>query len=320
MKNIAILGLGNIAHRVAKGILCSHKACLYAVASRDLNKAQDFAQTYGAKTFYGSYEEMLKDKNVDLVYICTPNTLHYEQIKLCLSYKKHVICEKPMVQNKQQVVELFQYAKQQECFLMEAHKTMFTPLNRKLKNLIDMGLIGTLKAIKAEYSCNILEDVNEDHWILKEDFGGCSYDIGVYPICVSHFFADSDITEYHSEAITHPHFQCDFGMDVDLFYENGIYATLKANWYYTPEGKGKALLIGDKGYIEIPAYWKGTQAFLYQNGSIEEIRVEMESDFEGEITHAMDCIEQGLLESPMMNQEMSLKIIEIVESVQECLK
>ena len=86
MKNIGILGLGNIANRVAKGVLCSEKACLYAVASRDMDKAKEFAVKYGSECFYGSYEEMLKDSNVDLVYICTPNTFHYEQIKLCLSY------------------------------------------------------------------------------------------------------------------------------------------------------------------------------------------------------------------------------------------
>ena len=319
MKNIGIIGLGNIAHRVSKGILCSSKAHLYAVASRTLEKAESFAKQYQADVFYSSYEELLSDQKVDLVYICTPNQLHYEQIKLCLSYKKHVICEKPMVQDQHQVIELFDYANEQGCFLMEAHKTMFTPLNTKLKAFIDMGMIGKLKTIRAEYCSNVLEDVSEDHWVLSDDFGGCSYDIGVYPICASHFFADSDIVECHAEPITHLNFKCDFGMDVDLFYDNGIYATLKANWYYTPDGKGKAILVGEDGYIEIPAYWKGTKAFVYQNGCVEEFNVEMESDFEGEITHAIECIEQGLLESPIMSKEMSVKIIQIVETIQDCM-
>ena len=85
MKNVAILGLGNIANRVAKGVLCSEKASLYAVASRNIDNAKKFADKYNALVYYGSYEEMLKDDNVDLVYICTPKTFHYDQIKLCLS-------------------------------------------------------------------------------------------------------------------------------------------------------------------------------------------------------------------------------------------
>ncbi|MBR5317898.1 MAG: Gfo/Idh/MocA family oxidoreductase, partial [Lachnospiraceae bacterium] len=96
MKNVGIIGLGNIANRVAKGVLCSKNACLYAVASRSVDNAKSFANKYGALNYYGSYEEMLNDPKVDLVYICTPNTLHYEQIKLCFAYGKHVICEKPM--------------------------------------------------------------------------------------------------------------------------------------------------------------------------------------------------------------------------------
>ena len=150
MKNVAILGLGNIANRVAKGVICSDKANLYAVASRNIDNAKSFADKYDSYTYYGSYEEMLKDPNVDLVYICTPNAFHYEQIKLCLSHKKHVICEKPMVKDEIQVRELFAMAREQGCFLMEAEKTMFTPLNKKIKAMIEDGAIGKLHTIRAQ--------------------------------------------------------------------------------------------------------------------------------------------------------------------------
>ena len=86
MINIGILGPGNIAKRVAKGVNCSDKAALYAVASRDDNKAKKFAAEYGAEKAYGSYAEMLQDPKVDLVYICTPNAFLEEQIRLCFEY------------------------------------------------------------------------------------------------------------------------------------------------------------------------------------------------------------------------------------------
>ena len=319
MKNVGIIGLGNIANRVAKGVLCSKKARLYAVASRRLENAKSFADKYGAEKYYGSYEEMLKDSNVDLVYICTPNTLHYEQIKLCFAYGKHVICEKPMVKNEEQVRELFALARDKGCFLMEAEKTMFTPLNKKIKEMISEGVIGKLHTIRAQYCSDGLDGLSLDHWVLGEEFGGCTYDIGVYPICVAHFYADSNIKEFQTEPVKNPDFKCDFGMDADIFYENGIYANVRANWFYQAENKGKAVLVGDNGYFEIPAYWKGNKAYLHKDGVITEITVNMESDFEGEITHAVECIEAGLLESPILGEEMSVEIIRVVEVVQRQL-
>lgn len=319
MKNVAILGLGNIANRVVRGILCSKKASLYAVASRNMDNAKNFANKYGALNYYGSYEEMLNDPKVDLVYICTPNTFHYEQIKLCLAYGKHVICEKPMVKNEEQVRELFSLAREQGCFLMEAEKTMFTPLNRKVKEMIVEGEIGKLHTIRAQYCSEGLDGLPLDHWVLGEEFGGCSYDIGVYPICAAHYYADAKMKEFQAEAVKNPEFKCDFGMDADIFYENGIYANVRSNWFYQSENKGKAVLVGDKGYFEVPSFWKGNKAYLHKDGQVTEIVVDMESDFEGEVTHAIECIESGLMESPILGEEMSVEIIRVVEAVQKNL-
>ena len=315
MINFGILGIGNIAHRVAKGILCSKKANLYAVASRDKDNAERFWQQYGAEKAYGSYKELLEDAAVDAVYICTPNAFHYEQIMLCLSHGKHVVCEKPMVANSEQVKELFAEAKRNGCFLMEAEKTMFTPLNVKLKEMVENGMIGKLRAIRAEYSYQVLEEVNKDHWVLDKNMGGSAYDIGVYPISFSHYFADSRIENLIVKRVNHPEYECDFGMQADICYENGVYGFLQSNWFYTPEHKGSAVLAGDDGYIEVPAFWKGTRAYLHKNGTVEEIRVEMESDFEGEVTHAAECIENNMLESPVLGEEMSLEIIKVVEGI-----
>ena len=317
MINFGILGAGNIAHRVAKGILCSKKANLYAVASRSLEKAKDFQEKYFAQKAYGSYEEFLKDPQVEAIYICTPNEFHFEQIMMCLSMGKHVVCEKPMVADAKQVEQVFAKARERNCFLMEAEKTMFTPLNVKLKEMIQEGIIGKLQAIRAEYSYEVLSEVEKDHWVLGENMGGSSYDIGVYPISFSHFFADAKMKSCHSQLISHPEFACDFGMQADVVYENGIYGFLQSNWFYTPEHKGSAVLAGTEGYIEVPAFWKSTKAYLYKDGKMEEISVEMESDFEGEVSHAADCIEKGLLESPILGETMSVEIIKVFSELRQ---
>lgn len=134
-----------------------------------------------------------------------------------------------------------------------------------------------------------------------------------------HIFAGADMRDLKTEAVKHPEFPCDFGMRADIVYENGVYGFLQSSWLYTAEQKGKAVLAGENGYIEVPIFWKGAKAYLHRNGQVEEISVEMESDFEGEVTHAAECVEQGLLESPVLGEQMSMEIIRIVESVQKKL-
>ena len=179
--------------------------------------------------------------------------------------------------------------------------------------MIEDGIIGNLQTIRAEYSYDVLKDVESDHWVLDKNMGGSAYDIGVYPISFSHYFAGEPMKMLRAERVNHPEYECDFGMQADIRYENGICAFLQTNWYYTPNHKGCGILIGTEGYIEVPAFWKGTKAYLYKNGNREEISVEMESDFEGEVTHAAECIEAGLLESPLLGEAMSLEIIKVVE-------
>ena len=99
MIHVGIMGLGQIAHRVAKGICYAENAELYAVGSRSLEKAREFQRLYGAQKIYDSYERLLQDPQVEMVYICTPNHLHFEHIQNALRHGKHVLCEKPLVAN-----------------------------------------------------------------------------------------------------------------------------------------------------------------------------------------------------------------------------
>ena len=116
---IGLIGLGTIADRIPKGIICSDNGTLYAVASRSYEKAVTFKEKYQAKKAYGSYEELLNDKEIDLVYIATINQSHYELIKKCVDYGKHIICEKPLVKNCEQTKEVYAYALSKNIFLME---------------------------------------------------------------------------------------------------------------------------------------------------------------------------------------------------------
>lgn len=313
---IGILGLGKIATRVAKGVQYAQNATLYAVASRDVEKAKQFQNASGATVAYGSYEAMLADNEVDMVYICTPNYLHKEHIMLCLQYRKHVICEKPMVCDREGLCACFAYAKQQNCFLMEAEKTLFTPLNQKIKQLVDEGVIGALQYIEAGYCSHMdLSHIAKDSWLFRKRDSGSFVDIGVYPICYANYFANAKLTDIQVMKKCAPQ-----GIDIlaqsMLRYTNGVMAYIRSSWDITMENKG--FLYGDKGVIITENFWKNTCAVLKKDGVETRIEVVMDSEFTGEIEHAINCVEQGLLQSPILAQEQSLEILRVLEEMQTC--
>lgn len=310
-----ILGCGNIANRVAYGINCASNATLYAVASRDEKKAIDYKDKYGAQVYYTDYEEMCKDENIDAIYICTPNHLHYEQIELCFKHNKNVVCEKPMVKDSKQVQELFDKAKEANCFLMEAHKTCFTPLNKLLKERLDSNELGKIISIQGDYSYDCNGYYTPDMWAMDPEYGGSSYDVGVYPVCFCNFMTDSPIKEVIGYPILKEGHQSDFGMLSQIEYENGVIAQANSSWMHFTPNKGNALILCEKGTIEVPAFWKSNKATIRSYGKEENIIVNMESDFAGEIEEASNCIEKGLLESPVMGCKASLEIMKVIETV-----
>lgn len=310
MKNFVIVGLGSIAHRVAEGIVEAKNARLYGVCSRDAKKASAFAKAYDDVNIFDDFEMMLKDENVDIVYLATPNKVHYEQIKKSLNMQKHVVCEKPMVNSLEALEELFSLAKEQKCFLMEAEKTVFTPLNQKIMEYIQYGSIGDVIAIEATYANTFYyHSENLSHWVFQKEDGGAMFDIGVYPVCYANFIANSRIAKIESSSVYTKE-----GYDVYnkalLTYENGIVASVTCSWITANENFG--FIYGTKGYIKTKQFWKNNEAILVYDGHEEAIKVDLCSDFRGEMEHAVEYVEAGLCESPVLGYEQTKEILTVV--------
>lgn len=309
--NIALVGLGNIAPRAAKGILAAKGANLYAAVSGDREKAGRFAAEYGAARAYSPLAQTLEDPAVELVYLCTPNPLHETQIRQCLEAGKHVLCEKPMVARASSVRALYALARQKGLFLMSAEKCAFTPLICKLRSLVEDGAIGELRAIRADYAYRLDARFGADHWVMAPDFGGCAYDVGVYPACFANLFAGSPIKNIQKvySKVSAP----DSFMSAVIQYENGVAADVCSSWLWSPDGeKGRGFLGGTDGYIEAIDYWKNDTAIVVRGEQRTVIRVDMQSEFSGEIEHSCACIRQGLSESPVMGEAAVLDILKIV--------
>ncbi len=179
-----IIGLGGIAHKFAADMQRSETAILYGVASRSIEKATAFAQMYNAEKAFDSYEALVHNDEIDIVYIATPHTFHFENTMLCLQHDKAVLCEKPLGINLTQVQTMMQEAQSRNLFLMEAIWTRFMPSYQKVLQLVNENAIGTIVSIRADFG--LRTTVNPEGRLYNKKLGGGSLlDIGIYPIFLS---------------------------------------------------------------------------------------------------------------------------------------
>ncbi len=241
-----ILGLGKIAHKFAEDLALSQESTLYAVGSRSADKSHAFAQTFQAEKAYSSYEDLLKDPNVDVVYIATPHTLHKELTIKSLQHGKHVLCEKPLGMNQQDVQEMIQEAQRQNLFLMEGIWTRFIPATKVLLDMIQSGEIGELIHVRADFGFQA--QVPLTHRIFDKALGGGSLlDVGLYPVYLSLITFGEPSTIYAQARFTAT--QVDAACSMFFSYEHGASASLDSSIDNTTPTE--AYLYGTKGSIYV---------------------------------------------------------------------
>ena len=186
--NWAILGLGKIARKFAEDLARIPEAHLYAVGSRSLERAQAFADDFGAPHAAGSYSGTLTTPGIDAVYIATPHTSHKELTLMCLERGLPVLCEKPLGLNLAEVEEMVAAARASGTYLMEALWSCFTPATRKAKELVEAGTIGRIESLRADFGFRGLGENAPQRLVDPALGGGALLDIGIYPIWLSQYF------------------------------------------------------------------------------------------------------------------------------------
>lgn len=191
--NWVILGTGTIANEFASHFE-AEQAVLYGVASRSLEKSQAFADTYAIEHAYASYEEALEDENVDVVYIAVPHSHHFTLMKAALKAGKHVLCEKVITVNGEQLTEVVQLAEEKQLYVAEAMTIFNMPLYRDIKKWIQTNDLGPLKMIQASFGS--FKDTDPSvYYFNKELAGGALFDIGTYALSFVRNFLTSKPTE-----------------------------------------------------------------------------------------------------------------------------
>ena len=247
--NVAILGAGSIARSMCRTVLgmkaLGRPVEMYAVASRSLEKAQAFAQENGVLHAYGSYEEMLADPAVSLVYIATPHSLHAEQMKLCIRYGKPVLCEKAFTPNLHQAEEVLDLAREKGVYIAEALWPRYMPSRWIINDLLAQGVIGEPRML---YS-NLCYAVEHKERITRPELaGGALLDLGVYVLNFASMVFGDDIVRINSTVEL-----MDTGVDrtetITIKYRDGKMAQLMASTAFNSDRR--CVIYGTKGFLTV---------------------------------------------------------------------
>ena len=312
--NMAILGAGRIGVLMAETIRKlndsgDHTVSLYAVAARDLARAQTFAQANGVEKAYGSYEEMLADPAVDFVYIATPHSHHYAHIKLCADYGKHILCEKAFTVTARQAVEAIRYARDKGVLVTEAIWTRYQPMRRIIQETLESGCIGEPKMLTANLCYSVTE---KERIVTPELAGGALLDVGVYGLNFAEMVfgraAGVQGSCVKSEA------GVDLSNSITLTWRDGRTAVITAAVNAVSDRYG--VIYGTKGFMMVENINnpQGLKVFDENYQLVRELVCpDQLTGYEYEVLETARAIQEGALEWSSMPQDETIHIMEVMD-------
>jgi predicted dehydrogenase len=313
--NWGILGTGFIARKMADALPLVPHSKLYAIGSRNPDTAREFARKYEVEKAYGSYEELVSDPWVDIVYIATPHNLHYENTIMCLSHGKHVLCEKPFAVNSREVRGMIEKAKETDRFLMEALWTRFLPNLIKVKEMVDEGRIGRIKLLKADFGINIPYDPGHRLYN-KQLIGGSLLDLGIYPLFLSLLMLGKPKTISAMAGIGNT------GVDYNCSFSLGYEAPAMAVMYSSAitQTEITASIYGEKGTIVFDPWWftPVPAKLITPEGKIIPVKEKsIGNGYNYEAAELIRCLEKGKIQSDLMSWEDSILLIDTLDAIRK---
>lgn len=271
--NWAILGPGLIATEFAQALLNVHGE-IYAVGSRTLEKAEAFAKKYQVQKAYGSYDELLADSNVDVVYISTPHCNHYEYIMKSLHQNKHVLCEKAITVSSSELKEITELAATKNLVVSEAMTIYHMPLYEKLKQVVQTGKLGTLKMVNVSFgSCREYDVTNR--FFSPDLAGGALLDIGTYALSFARFFLSA---QPHEVLTTVKKFETGVDEQSGIILKNDADEMAVVTLTMRAKMPKRGVVAGDLGFITVDNFPRATRAMItYLDGTTEVVEAGVEA-------------------------------------------
>jgi predicted dehydrogenase len=308
-----ILSTASIVPRFVKGMRQTENGEITAIASRTADKAKQTAEELGIPFAYGDYRELLKNPEIDVVYIPVINALHFPFARDALLAGKHVLMEKPFVLRAEEAEELQKLAGEKHLFLTEAVKTPHLPVYADVLELIRSEELGTLQFMDFRQSYNsgpYVRGWNVD----PSQGGGVLYGNEAYFLTMAQFLAGPVLSV--SGSAVFPENEAESQIAVSAVFAKGILANLCVSRKVLFENGLK--LYFENGRIELPDYWKADKALVYQGEEcVRTISHPCDSEFTYELNHYNMCILEGRTESPVTPLETTIRNTRLVESLYE---
>ena len=288
---------------------------LYAVGSRDLERATLFAKDYGFRNYYGSYEDLVADPELEIVYIASPHSLHYEHTMLCLRNGKHVICEKAFALNAKEVKEMIKEAKKRKLFLMEALWPPFQPFYKKAHEIIKSGILGKINYLDGYFSFIPPFDPNDRKFNLALG-GGSLMDIGIYPVIDALTFMG--VPKEIKAAAVFGQTGSEESLSVIFTYPDGKMASLYSS-FRTSIGIGCEIYC-EKGNLTVSRGRDMNQRVILSIHGKEKEEFVFSPPAMGyhwEAEEVMKCLDEGLTESPAVPLSFSYDLIKTLDRIRK---
>jgi len=315
MIRFGIVGAGGIARKFLRDIKYVEGAKAVAVASRSIEKANDFKNEYGLEYAFGSYGEMAKSDLIDAVYIATPHSFHMEQSILFMNHKKHVLCEKPIAVNTEQFEAMVNSAKENKVLLMEAMWTKFLPTTLKIREAVQSKKLGKLKYAYLEFGFSAMGRGGDNGRLLNLNLaGGSLLDMGVYPVAFTLNITDQKVKSLKAKAQKYK-----TGVDtecvVDIVFADDSTATLISSFLEDRNAPG--VIEFEHGKIVVENFWRSERVTI--NDEIFEFP-HIGEGFPYEIAAFVKTLEAGKLENDLMTHDQTRKSMELLDTIRREIK
>ena len=313
--NWGILAPGNIARKFATELQQLDNARVFAVGSRNAERAREFAENFGVERIYDNYNELVADPDIDIIYIASPHALHAEHALLCLNHKKPVLCEKALGINQTEVERMVGSARENGVFFMEAFFTPHQPSYLEAKRIIESGELGKVKYIQGWFGFNKAPYDNSLRLMNPKLGGGALLDIGLYPVFDTLYFlgepdqivAKADFAET----------RVDQSVSIRFDYSDGVAASIFAS-FVAASGLGTDIFCEfgtlrlrrsnaiDQS-LEIDKQGSEVKRFSWDNEAVAGLKLEA--------AEAMRCLDENRLQSDIMPHSMSLSLIKTLDII-----
>lgn len=321
MTTLGLLSTARINEAVLRAARATDRVEVVAVASRDPERAKTYARKHGIERWHGSYESLLADTEVDIVYVSLPNSLHVEWSARALRAGKHVLCEKSLDPRASEVARLYDLAAARSLVLMEGFMYRHHPRTRLLEDLVRSGSVGALRVVRTTFSFTL--DVPEDIRLLPELGGGALLDLGCYCVHGTRLLA-GEPERVFAEQVIGP-----TGVDLrfvgTMRFTGGVLAQFDCA--FDLPGRSGLEVVGAEGSIYVAEPWGSGDPVVEvrRRGEVERIAAEAADAYERELENMRDAVEgtvpalpgredavgqartlEALLESARLEQAVSL--------------